>query len=146
MLNTAQAIQSKKDSLRHHKPGLVCESEPKVIWVKMIERVGGEYDRALTVRYRFNSVVEELLTERKKHYIFDVGKTIAEFSYFTVRNKLNEDGKMMYWSQINKIVQLFKANRDQFQPQCQDVKLKLPPLPPEVRKSSLARSKHKHSS
>ena len=46
-----RAIQSKKDSLAHRKPGAVITSQPKVIWVKMMERIGGEFDRAFTARY-----------------------------------------------------------------------------------------------
>ena len=44
MTNTCRAIQSKKDALAHRHQGAVIASEPKIIWAKMIERVGGEYD------------------------------------------------------------------------------------------------------
>ena len=40
----------------------------------MIERMGGEYNRALTVHYHFNTALEDQLAGHKKHSIPDVGK------------------------------------------------------------------------
>ena len=69
MLHCENAIQAKKDSLMKKKPGSVFPNEPKIIWPKMIERVGGEYERALTVRYRYNAAMEDQLAKSKLHYI-----------------------------------------------------------------------------
>ena len=37
ILNMERAIQSKRDSLAHKKPGASISSEPKILWAKMIE-------------------------------------------------------------------------------------------------------------
>ena len=116
MTNTCCAIQSKKDALAYRCQGAVIASEPKIIWAKMIERVGGDYDRALTVRYRFNAAVEDQLADRKDHYIFDVSKVIAEPHYFNQRNELNEDRMHKFWREIDKLLELFNYDKEKFKP------------------------------
>ena len=61
--NISRAIQSKKDIFMHRKPGSVSDSEPQLMWVKMINR-HGEFDRALTARPRFNRALEETLCNK----------------------------------------------------------------------------------
>ena len=116
MTNANRAVQSKKDSLSHRKQGAVIDSEPKFIWVKMIERVGGEYERALTVCYQFNASLEDELASHKKHYILDVGKAIAESYYFTARNQLNGDGKHKFWHEIDEWIEKFDHDKDVLKP------------------------------
>ena len=116
ILNAERAIQSKKDSLSHKKPGAVVSSEPKVVWVKMIERVGGEFERALTVRYRFNAAMEDQLAKRRKHYILDIGKIIANPNLFNPNNSLNGDGQHLYWSELDKIIELFDDDHEILKP------------------------------
>ena len=115
----SRAIQAKKDSLAHKKAGAVTPSEPKIIWVKMIERVGGEFERALTVRYRFNTVLEDQLAGRKNHFIIDIGKVIADSSYYTVRNSLNGNGAALFWSQLDRNIEIFDYDREEFIPKHQ---------------------------
>ena len=116
MRNVDRAVQSKRDSLHHHKPGSVVESEPKIIWSKMIERVGGEYERALTVHYRFNASLEDQLASRKQHYILDVGKVIVESHYFTARNHLNQDGKHKFWREVDHLIKQFESDKEILKP------------------------------
>ena len=116
MHNANRAIQSKKDSLAHKKPGSVTPSEPKIIWVKMIERIGGEYDKALSVRYRFNAALEDQLADHKHHYILDIGKNIADPNYLSARNQLNDDGMHRYWRELDRLIDLFEQDHDNFKP------------------------------
>ena len=117
--NVDRAIQSKKDSLSRKKPGAVIHSEPKIVWLKMIERVGGEYDQALTVRYTFNAALEDQLADRRRHYIIDVGKIMANPNLFSARNALNDDGKDTFWTKVDQQLEDFDYDHDKFKLQKQ---------------------------
>ena len=141
MLHAERAIEAKRDNLARRRPGSVVYSEPKIIWPKMIERVGGEYDRALTVRYRFNAALEDQLASRKKHYIIDVGKKIADSNYYTNRNQLNGDGAHIYWREVDKWIEEFDHDKEKLKP------IKQTQFLPTKRNSQHKRSPHKvHSS
>ena len=114
--NISKAVKTKQDQLAKKKPGAVVYSEPKIIWAKMIECVGGEFNGALTVRYRFNAALEDQLASRKHHYILDVGKAIAETNFFTIRNGLNDKGMNVFWRQVDKLIKEFEENHEQLKP------------------------------
>ena len=116
MTNVDRAIQSKKDALSRRKKGAVISSEPKVFQVKMIERVGGEYNKVLTVRYRFNAALKDQLANRENHFILDVGKVIAEHNLFTIRNRLIDQGMHIFWWKIDELIEDFEYDRDKFKP------------------------------
>ena len=81
--------------------------------------MGGEFERALTVRYRFNVAIEDQLTKRRKHYIIDVGKVIAHQNLFNQRNELNGDGCHIYWRELDKWLEIFDDDHDALKPQRQ---------------------------
>ena len=116
MIQSECAIDVKKDGLARKKPGSVLPMEPKIIWPKMIERVGGEYDKALTVHYRFNAALEDQLASRSRHYIINVGKKIAEPNYFTPRNQLTDELCHVYWREIDHWIEEFDHDKDKLKP------------------------------
>ena len=82
-----KAIEAKKDELFKIKPRSVIGSEPKIVWVKMLQRVDtGE--KVLTVRGKYNIVLEKLLAERNGHYIVDINPILKGREYFTQDNEL----------------------------------------------------------
>ena len=82
----------------------------------MIERVGGEYNKVLTVRYRFNAALKDQLANRENHFILDVGKVIAEHNLFTIRNRLIDQGMHIFWWKIDELIEDFEYDRDKFKP------------------------------
>ena len=57
-----RATDAKKDDLKRKKPGSVIPTEPKFIWVKMLNRVNGRSD-FLALRSKFNDVLEKVLAQ-----------------------------------------------------------------------------------
>ena len=106
----------KKDSLAHKKLGSVTPSESKIIWVKMLERIGGEYDKLLSVCYRFNAALEDQLADHKRHYILDIGKNVADPNYLSAHNQLNYDSMHRYWRELDRLIDLFEQDYDNFKP------------------------------
>ena len=58
--NMILAIDAKKDRLMKLKPGTLTPAEPKIIWVKMINRLY-QYDKTLMVRHKYNAALEDIL-------------------------------------------------------------------------------------
>ena len=113
--NIARAIQSKKDIFTHRKPGAVNADEPKLVWVKMINR-HGEFDRALMARAHFNRAMESSITDRKNNFILGVNPAIDSPNYFRALNCLNRDGMARFWHEIDANIKAFDANPKDFQP------------------------------
>ena len=113
--NATRVVQSKKDSLSHRKPGAVSDSQPKMLWVKMINR-HGEFDRALTARVRFNCALEDTIAGKKLQFILDVNQAVNSANCFGPRNLLNGDGMLKFWHEIDGLVKIFDADESQFIP------------------------------
>ena len=70
-----KAIEARKDSLRRKCPGAVNSNEPKLIWVKAINRISTtKHEPILAVHNKFSTILEDLLSNRRYHYIMDVSK------------------------------------------------------------------------
>ena len=85
-LAISRALQVKKDRLFGLKPGAINPGEPKVIWVKMINQRKAQ-DDTLTVRRKFNTVLENLLVDYKHHYIMDLDYYLSEPAFFNANMK-----------------------------------------------------------
>ena len=99
-----RAIATRKDDLAWVKPGAIVLTEPKFLWIKMINRVEC-HDKALAVRNKFNTILEDILADHYGHYIIDITKNLNAAAYFS-NNLLNEHGATCYWIEIDKIVKL----------------------------------------
>ena len=62
--NIICAVEVKKDQLYKIQPGSVTSGEPKIIWVKMIQRMR-TFEKILTVRVKYNSFLESCMAERR---------------------------------------------------------------------------------
>ena len=58
ILEMNEMVEIRRDNLKRSKEGATVATEPKFVWVKMINRVGC-YDRALSVRNKFNTILED---------------------------------------------------------------------------------------
>ena len=121
--NMKRAVQSKRDHLMRKKAGAVTDNDPKIIWVKMINRFGdGNFKkndpmlRALSQKGKFNHVLEDRLTAEQAHYVMDVNMAVNDGKYFTAANQLNGDGRVAYWVEITEQIQLFDFRRITLKP------------------------------
>ena len=136
-----KVLEVKKDRLFSLKPGALNPGEPKVIWAKMINRHKG-YDDTLTVRRKFNTVLENLLVEYKHQFIMDLDYYLAEPAFFNANNMLNEDGMYIFWREFNHTIKKFEKDKKSLQPQLtptvkkevkRDTRFRMP-LPPPPRR------------
>ena len=85
-------IEIRRDDLSRVKTGAVTHSEPKIVWIKMINRVGC-YDKELAIRNKFNSILENELSGHSGHYVIDLNQKLNDASLFS-NNNLTKEGKV----------------------------------------------------
>ena len=124
--NMERAIESRKEQLRRRRAGAVQPNEPKIIWVTMINRP--QPQKILAVRRKFNSTLENLLVNRRYHYILDISDTVLEGHNFTYNNLLNTRGEQVFWSEIDDKIEKFDLHKESLHPQ-----EKLPEIPNEQK-------------
>ena len=111
--NIKQAIDAKKDDLRHRKPGALHSSEPKIIWMKIFQCPGVNYAHLNTVRHKFNCILEDILSTRKNHFIMEVSAKISDpANFFPGTSKLNDYGMELFWLETDRILESFDYDKD----------------------------------
>ena len=113
--NLIETVEDQKKQMMKIKPGSVTRGEPKFIWVKVIRRLGS-YDKVMSVRNIFNSILEKTLSKKKHHYIIDPEPAISNARYFLKSNDLSADGRVSYWREINDSIELFEIDKLKLQP------------------------------
>ena len=104
----ARAVDTKKEILTSKVPGSVNHGEPKVIWVKMINRLhDAGSDDFLAMRRKYNDMMEDTLVDFKHHYVLDISDKIDDPAWFLRDGTLNCVGKTKYWLTIDKAVEKF---------------------------------------
>ena len=115
--NLNNEIVWKKENMKSKRAGSVTALEPKMIFVKMIERPGSstEINKA---REKFNTVLEETLYKTKKMYIMDIesmeGKLDRKF--FDLNSNLNHEGRLKYWSIFDELLRSFDLQAIKLKP------------------------------
>ena len=150
VVNTMErAIEARKDGLRRRRQGALNSNEPKVLGVKMFNRVNAG-SKLLKFRNKFNSVLEQMLSSRRGHYIIDVNKVVAQPQNFTEHNVITAHGKEVFWRELNKIVEDFDKQKISLRPIAkifkknsgnsnQKAQFKMPP-PPRGKQHSRSKS------
>ena len=139
----SEAIEDKRTQLRKIKEGSVVSSEPKYVWVKMLQRMRS-YEKVLKVRNKFNTVLEKMLADRNNHYVIDPNPILRDASYFTRHNDLNAEGGILFWKEIDECIKLFESRKLPLRPRKDPeneprtdsaamMRFRMPPPPPPRR-------------
>ena len=115
-----KAIDRKKNMLREDKPGSVVVSEPKIIYVRMINRPGN--DHLAKIRHKFNAILEDILASRRDTYIMDAGLYLDQSTFHKVSSiHLTSDGKTNYWRAVNENVKKFDKQELSLKPRPSEI-------------------------
>ena len=126
-----KAIQKRKDDLQRIKSGATIQYEPKVVWIKMVDRVS-QVDKALAVRHKFNSILEDTLVDYSGHFILDVSSTMKDPSFF-IEAGVAREGAIRFWLEVNDIIEKFDKREISLNPiksSENQTRFKMPPPPP----------------
>ena len=92
--NMEQALDAKKDELRHRRPGALISREPKIIWEAIPHQPG--YDQTRIAK--FNRILENILVDKKESNIIKLNHAISDISNYNLRCRfLNDKGKDAFW-------------------------------------------------
>ena len=109
-----RAIQSKKDHLINKNPGAIIPGDPSIVWIAVMDQLKSD-DAVLSLRQKFNNMLEEVIADRKSHYLIDVCDVVEQPSLYN-RQGLNDDGKSEYWRAIDRRLKSFDMDKEEFKP------------------------------
>ena len=137
--NMIRAVDDRKEKLHKILPGSIVHSEPRFIWVKMLQRMKS-YEKILTVRGKYNSTLELALANERFHYIIDPNPILRDPDYFDRDNNLNSEGCLLFWKEIDECIKLYDDHKLALRPRkdlekdpktdsAVQLRFKLPPPP-----------------
>ena len=156
-------INIKKEEIFNKRMGALQPDEPKVIWIKMMERPSASQNDE-TLQQKFNDILEETLVSRPNNLILDIKEALQK-SLFDRTGYLTGVGKIKFWQEVDQLTQQFDKQEVTLLPRPvvtnsrvkSDSKIhpfskKLPTPPPRARENSMEfydfeenLSKHSHS-
>ena len=110
-------VANRKEDLQAMRKGSEVESEPKIIWIKAIDRPGR--DRILSLREKYNRVLEDTVANFDNTFIFDVDDGLRR-NHFDFNNHILPDGMIAYWRRVDQLLRKFEQDPCRFLPQRQD--------------------------
>ena len=114
----------------------------------MINRVSC-HDKALAIRNKINTTLEDILADHTGHYILDVNNQMNDPVYFH-GSTINMPGVVRYWSEIDNLIQQFDAHDISLRPikssNIVETRYRMPPPPPDRLQVHLVRdhNSYKH--
>ena len=142
LVNTVNSlVDDRFQKLRKIKDGVVIDTEPRIVWVSLLTQP--HYDKILSLKCKYNEVLEETLTMHKGNYFLDVEGAVKQFE-FDRNNHLSCDGHISLWRFIDQHIKRFdrgqlpleprkvmtEANRRQKTAELQKNRFLLPRPPP----------------
>ena len=101
-----RAVEIRKDYLRVKSIRSILANEPKFLWIHALGRLKSREEA--TSKYKFNTEMEEMLSCKTGHYVMDVQQALSNITDFTQMGNLSGIGKICFWNEINRQLQLFE--------------------------------------
>ena len=101
-----KAILRRREDLKAKCIGAVGH-EPRVIWVKMLQRPliknhqFQHYNNVVNLRKKFNNTLEDLLARTRNAHIIDPAEILDEYTHFDSRGNLSPEGKKIFWQFVD---------------------------------------------
>ena len=159
-----KTLEIKKDDLFYKRSGVLCTEEPKLIWIKSMERPSSaDSHNEEMMRQKFNDILEETLVTRKDSFIMDL-KSESPNTYFDNAGNFTTSGRIAFWEEVDAQIKKFDEGIITLKPEPivsnsragtvknKNTKSKFPPhtrklpTPPPARRRSPARTSYSHSS
>ena len=128
------AVDRKKFAMKAVKLRSVTELEPKIIWVKMMDKPKNGKHHLL--QKKFNFILEETLAARRNNYIMKVDDFL-DTGMFTRFGELNNIGRLEMLKNFDNKIKRFDKQELSLKPiqrsDEESKKFRLPPPPPTMR-------------
>ena len=106
-------IEERREKMRKIKPGSIIGGEPAVVWVSLLSHP--HYQKVLSLKRKYNEVLEETLTLHRLHYFLDIEGAVKQFE-FDRNNCLTGSGKVSLWCFIDQHIKRFDRNEISLSP------------------------------
>ena len=103
-------VDARFEDLYRKKSGTVNKGEPRIIWVKMINRTTLKDDYIMKLRTKYNEILEEVLFEEGHTYIIEL-ISLNDDKFFSSSGELLADGRIQYWKEIDHIIKEFDIKK-----------------------------------
>ena len=111
----SRITEARREKIRDICRGALMHGEPKFIWVPIVDRPCK--DKALSLRTKFNAVLEETLVQHKEHYIMDMNHTLKNSQgSFDNTGTFTPDGKVTFWYNVDDNFKKFDKDPLLFKP------------------------------
>ena len=108
-----KALECRKDHLRRRKPGAVAPNEPKVHYIKMLDRPKCQPDKIFTARHKFNTILDDVIKGKKNQYTIEPQGLAHDTRNFLYNNQLSMCGQKLFWMDIDWQIESFDYSRQQ---------------------------------
>ena len=112
--NLYQICNTKKLDMYNKRPGSISPSEPKLIWIRMIQHYNPQ-DMVCALTYKLNNLLEEALAEKRHHYVLGVDGCLSKNS-FDRNFGLRVTAVIDVWNEIDHQIELFDKQQINLRP------------------------------
>ena len=95
-------------------------NEPKIIWIKALGRLKSREEAK--AKFKFNSELKDVLSRRPNHFVMDVQRALANVTDFSQFGDLSGIGKLRFWNEFNRQLELFELKDISLKPVSKDEK------------------------
>ena len=111
MSQVESVIEQKKCLLKHFKPGAISPLEPKLIWLKMMEKLNPSREMSM-MKTKFNIILEQVLRQTGSGFIMDPHPHGAfPRNWFDSNGNMIHEGHVEFWRHIDNSVRRFNINK-----------------------------------
>ena len=103
-------VDARFEDLYRKKSGSVKKGEPRVIWVKMIDRPTLKNDPIMSWRSTFNEILEEVLVAEGHTYIINL-TSLKNDKFFSSGGELLADGRIQFWKELDHVLKEFDRKK-----------------------------------
>ena len=106
-------IDDRKEALALHRPGALTPGEPKVLWVKALERP--RRDRFELVRDKWNATLEQTIEQAGgdvHHVISPTPYEGSQRNLFDINNNISHEGRVSFWRCFSENIRKFDITQE----------------------------------
>ena len=111
--NINRKVDDRFKAIYKKKPGAVKAGEPRIAWVKMLDRppsIGGK-----VLKSRHNDILEELLFEEGHSHIVEI-RSLNQDRFFDQCGKLLAEGRVQFFKELDHVLKEFDRNKIELMP------------------------------
>ena len=112
-------LNIRKDDLFNKRPGAFAGKDPKIIWVKMLDRPhvaqSDQRFKTQSLTSKFNALIDDVVKNRKDNLCMELG-ALEHNRHYAASSQVNQFGKMQYWKELDYYFKRFDRHEINLRP------------------------------